>query len=92
MNQWTSEPWPENGQMYAKGDLFKRPQEGGVFDVMANRKRASHCVNGCAGLNPEAYREVIEALKQAREIIYGEFSSIEQVHFIDEAIKHTQEI
>ena len=27
------------------------------------------CVNGCAGLNPAAYRQVVEALKKAQEDI-----------------------
>ena len=40
----------------------------GEYDITNNREDAIRliaCVNGCAGLNPAAYREVVEALKLA---------------------------
>jgi len=60
---WTKEPWPDDGLMHAKGDLFRLPREGGVFECIANRSRATACVNGCAGLNPSAFRECVEAVR-----------------------------
>lgn len=35
----------------------------------ANAARIVACVNGCAGLDPDAYREVVEALEEARDMI-----------------------
>ena len=39
---------------------LKHPDIGGE---LANAARIVACVNGCAGLNPAAYREIIEAAK-----------------------------
>lgn len=35
-------------------------------------KRIVSCVNGCAGLNPEAFREVVEALEWAMRELHGD--------------------
>ena len=46
----TPEPWKEQEIPVT---LYKQ----------ADYDRARSCVNGCAGLNPEAYRQVVEALQ-----------------------------
>ena len=39
-------------------------QDGGKEeDLMPDANRIVACVNGCAGLNPDAYRECVEALQ-----------------------------
>ena len=49
------------------------------------------CVNGCAGLNPAAYREVLDALSEARGIIKRvRCNNYEQevLEQIDQALAH----
>ena len=41
----------------------------------ANANRIVACVNGCAGLNPAAYRECVEALTAIIARINGEFDN-----------------
>ena len=36
------------------------------YDVPANAARIVACVNGCAGLNPSAYRACVEAAEEAK--------------------------
>ena len=49
MTAWTKEPW----------EWQQEP-----LQTLENRKRAISCVNGCAGLNPAAYRACVEALQK----------------------------
>ncbi len=48
----------------AIADLQVEPDSKITLEQMnANAERIVACVNGCAGLNPAAYRSVVEALK-----------------------------
>ena len=73
MTSFTPEPWKKshNGR-----DLELIVQERAGFNMviaelkhpdigseLANAARIVSCVNGCQGLNPVAYREVVEALR-----------------------------
>ena len=50
-----------------------------IKEATPDARRIVACVNGCAGLNPAAYREVVEALREAIEWLEPrEFSSIKQ--------------
>ena len=61
----TPEPWH-----IEEGDIFS--SEGNIANVFgadgshpqaaANAARIVSCINGCAGLNPASYRQVVEAL------------------------------
>ena len=42
---------------------FEPNREAGMDGARANAERIVACVNGCAGLNPAAYRKCVEALK-----------------------------
>ena len=39
-------------------------KDASIEEQAANAARIVACVNGCAGLNPAAYREVVEALRE----------------------------
>ena len=60
MNQHTQEPW-EDSQIDEL--LHGCMNNNFTTRTIANRHRTLACVNGCADLNPTAYREVVEALK-----------------------------
>ena len=68
--QHTKEPWRiELGVIIGADDI-----ELGALDGHENYERCQidkvrivACVNGCAGLNPAAYRECVEALKRTVE-------------------------
>ena len=68
MSQHTPEPWidlaatPEQtGHLLFGSDKATIVAQVGAFP---NAARILACINGCAGLNPTAYRECVEALKE----------------------------
>ncbi|HDZ39793.1 MAG TPA: hypothetical protein ENH62_16215 [Marinobacter sp.] len=65
MTKHTPEPWPEDGKIFGKGVLYicPSPHDGGVFEFIPNRARIHQCVNACAGINPEAVKDLVKALE-----------------------------
>lgn len=75
MSQWTKEPWlvanGDNGIIVKDGEWERHICSHGrggndkdfIAEGQANMRRIVACVNGCAGLNPAAYRECVAALK-----------------------------
>lgn len=70
---WTAEPWKLNkwGNVYSGKNIDNTLTVNGMAltssltkEAVANTQRIIACVNGCAGLNPMAYREVVEALQE----------------------------
>ena len=72
----TPEPWitvPENAMPAGTWNIGTEQDSGsigitypgtlGVDAAKSNAARIVACVNGCAGLNPAAYRQVVEALQ-----------------------------
>lgn len=59
---WTKEPWIRHGEIERDGIWYHLLNDG-------DYKHARLCVNGCANLNPVAYRECVEVLGEARGII-----------------------
>lgn len=71
---WTPEPWPEpsNDPFDDEGKPTHQSTDKKVIALRPeDYERARVCVNGCAGLNPIAYRPVVEALKILRESCTG---------------------
>lgn len=68
----TPEPWETNVSDQAKNDeweIFHTGADGEThwiaeFVNKDDAHRIVACLNGCAGLNPAAYREVVEALRE----------------------------
>ena len=68
----TKEPWkvvyeegkspPRVDGIYAGEERIVETDSGYYPPNSVNAERIVTCVNGCAGLNPAAYREVVEAL------------------------------
>lgn len=63
------EPWKASEFIGGNGLAIVANEEiiGRIYPHLqesANAIRLVTCVNGCAGLNPTAYREVVEALKK----------------------------
>ena len=60
----TPEPWRTLKCSNDEGYLIRGESEYLVAEVdnKANAARIVSCINGCAGLNPTAYRDVISAL------------------------------
>lgn len=61
----TKEPWrqgkrPRDDMLFQSGDESQTPIA--VFFLDQDRDRTAACVNACAGLNPGAIPEVVEAL------------------------------
>lgn len=66
MSQHTPEPWTENEKADGTRRRIVHADAGVAICVVphqANATRIVAAVNGCAGLNPAAFREVVEALK-----------------------------
>lgn len=68
-SEHTPEPWPEPSYQNDTGpndDYFDQWHEiAGIadFNKEADAKRARACVNALAGLNPDAVKDVVEALE-----------------------------
>lgn len=65
----TPEPWKigNRGMIYTddlRVAIVEPCKDASIEEQAANATRIVACVNGCAGLNPAAYRQVVEALKQ----------------------------
>ena len=56
----TTEPWKKAQDIQLAGFWLS-----GGNEATANTERVLACVNGCAGLNPAAYQQVVAALKNA---------------------------
>lgn len=63
-----------------------------------DRKRMIACINGCAGLNPAAYRDCVKALQAALPYVLHDFRPEEGiqkqmavVHQIQAALANSQE-
>jgi hypothetical protein len=77
MNAWTKEPWRadrlgriDTGKNVPLRQLFQPGDDiTSSANACANAQRVEACVNGCAGLNPAAYRECVEAMKRAVRMI-----------------------
>ena len=69
-----------NGDSYEAWGLQNEHEANGI--------RIVDCINGCAGLNPAAYRACVEALEAARIFLPQDSDVMRQA---DEAIKHAQE-
>ena len=66
---WTPEPWAavidEPMRRGGTRTFICAPTKQVVLvGEEANVQRATACVNGCAGLNPGAYQQVVELLKR----------------------------
>ena len=75
---WTAEPWKLNkwGNVYSGKNIDNALTVNGMAltssltkEAVANTQRIIACVNGCAGLNPGAYRECVEALQAQHKAI-----------------------
>ena len=72
---WTKEPW--NVQSYLGKNVMVENAVmliancGSGVDAEANATRIVAAVNGCTGLNPMAYRAVVEALKELHGSLAG---------------------
>ena len=81
----TPEPWKVDGLNYPT-DIYGSPDEThigptliattkvedfGYATAKVNAARIVACVNGCAGLNPAAYRQCVEALQQVQDRMFG---------------------
>lgn len=64
--------------------------EAGLTEEQAARALA--CVQGCAGLNPAAYRECVEALKDAEVVLRTRKVDRRVHHIVIEALAHAQEV
>ena len=67
MTAWTKEPWPKDTIEAVK--FFK---DDGTYLVELTEDdyyRARDCVNGCAGLNPAAYKECITVLQALESVL-----------------------
>ena len=73
MTAWTKEPW----------EWQQEP-----LQTLENRKRAISCVNGCAGLNPAAYKEVVEELRHLVRILETGGTFTPDISYL-EGLKHT---
>ena len=73
----TPEPWHEEFKNEDTRLLVCSKQENislrrdvlGYFEMAGDGQRAIACVNGCAGLNPAAYRQVVEALTEIKQLL-----------------------
>lgn len=68
----TKEPWQQGtargfarNTIYADGNIVCEVNTSALEDgeIDSNTIRIVACVNGCAGLNPEAYRELVDTIK-----------------------------
>ena len=61
------EPWFNEAGIIKQGQPSATDLGQPVVDMTlpAHLERACRCVNGCAGLNPAAYSQVVEALQEA---------------------------
>lgn len=59
MSNHTPEPW-----YYDEGQLYSRLEGCVDINEPRNLDRAVACVNACAGINPEAVPDVVEALRE----------------------------
>ena len=63
---WTLEPWkfdPTSEHIYELHGDMRLIARVLLTNQSANAARIVACVNGCTGLNPAAYRQVVEALQ-----------------------------
>ena len=86
MNKHTPEPWgvwlnPDgcNRGMITDDALARHIVYvvGNTHEAKANGRRIIACVNACAGINPEAVPELLEALKRAEYLV--RLLTVEQV-------------
>ena len=78
MSVWTQEPWkltltPLGAKGLTKAVVIRNTTRmisdfGRSAQAETDALRVVDAVNGCAGLNPSAYRAVVEALKEALEV------------------------
>lgn len=80
MTSFTPEPWSVKETSIPGYALLQAGTLKGNFASVsvqlptADAQRAVDCVNGCAGLNPAAYRAVVEALKNTRAFLKGQIN------------------
>ena len=84
----TPEPWKQNGEAICTETKII----GSVLSIHPQRyedaARIVACVNGCAGLNPAAYREVVDSAKWLRDMFVEHLESLaESKGFSSEFIK-----
>ena len=81
----TPEPWRQFTELGTIGDVvdskgravaqaqetgnFERGAPEGLAERNANAARIVACVNGCAGINPEAVKDLLAALKDAEFLL-----------------------
>lgn len=81
--KYTKEPWEyqegrfnylehgynQKGSIVAEGWLIATIEGEEILDYEANANRIVACVNGCEGFNPEAVKDMYEALEVAQTYI-----------------------
>ena len=97
MSQHTQEPWTVNHHAVKGPSLDNEDSsiELARFGSSFNAQRAADCINGCAGLNPQAFRECVEALKAIKARLEADspddIDNEEAVYLIaSQAITHAQ--
>ena len=98
--QHTPEPWTLSKDKYDRIEILAPMHKEGFTTRIYRRDtdgltetdaaRIVAAVNGCAGLNPAAYRECVEALKIAREVLPEPGVTKEVWTLVNEAIAHAE--
>jgi len=91
MSQHTKEPWKVDNQ-YPTLLVNSRNRTIGSLKQEVDATRIVACVNACAGLNPSAYREVVEALKDAQAALDHPEDHEWASKRITNALTHAQEV
>ena len=80
MDQHTATPWKigNRGMVYTddlRVAIVEPCKDASIEEQALNAARIVACVNGCQGLNPAAYRQVVEAVGKAMSFIaHGEYA------------------
>ena len=84
MTNHTPEPWSQMGcGIYANKRLiacFGDDDDSGIsaeIEQIATTKRAVDCVNACAGINPEAVKDLVAELESLADYLAGQLTAIE---------------